>query len=266
MPVLPPGAGGGRRMLSMKYSPFIMRMAVRSMTVAALLAALGITAAARGAVVCGEDGADALHTHSPAGAGDTISLVEEIDGLPLEARTAYLQYLSRQGRSDAVLFFQLALAFHEGGNADSALFYYKRTIEADPEHFKALVNMGVLYDDMGEPLLAENSFRSAISVNPDDVLANSHLAFMIFLQQRYGQAWHFLSRALELAPDHPQPRFYLAIFFWEARMYREALAEWERVVELDPGSYLAQKANENIVLLQKALNSPSPSSTWKPSR
>ena len=98
------------------------------------------------------------------------------------------------------------------------------------------------------------------------VCTASHLAFLLFEKKSYSQAWEHLSIALAEEPDHPQPHFYLAIFFWESRMFREALVEWEKVTVLDPGSPLAAKALENIVLLQKALNAPSPEGGWKPKR
>lgn len=196
----------------------------------------------------------------------TIGLVEELEGLPPDARIAYLKHLVSQGRDEADVYFQIAISYHGTGRVDSAITYYDLTINRDPQHFKAFVNLGVLYDDQGNILEAEKNFRLAVSVNPDDVLANSHLAFMVFQRKDYRNAWRYLSSALTAGPDHPQPHFYLAIFFWENRMYREALVEWKTVTELDPESYLGKKARENIVMLQKALNAPSPVGRWKPER
>ncbi len=195
-----------------------------------------------------------------------MTLADELKGLAPGPRIAYTRHLIAEGREDAEVFFQLAIAYHESSIPDSAIKYYNEAVSRDPDHFKSYVNLGVLYDDMGDLLEAEESFLSAVRVNPGDVLANSHLAFMIFQQKRYDKAWLFLSKALELAPDHPQPMFYLAIFFWENKMFREALREWERVVEVAPGSYLAGRARDNIVLLQKALNDPVPTGDTKPLR
>ncbi len=194
------------------------------------------------------------------------TLSEELGGLPPAPRIAYLRHLIEEGRDDAEVFFQMAIAFHESSAPDSAIAWYKLTVKKDPQHFKSYVNLGVLYDDLGKPAEAEIYFRSAVSVKPDDVLANSHLAFILFQQKDYETAWNHLSKALEAGPRNPQPVFYLAIFFFESRMYREALVEWEKVVELDPGGYLAARARENIAMLQGALNSPAPSGDWQPKR
>lgn len=194
------------------------------------------------------------------------TLSEELSGLPPAPRIAYLRHLMEEGRDDAEVFFQMAIAFHESSALDSAISWYKQTVKKDTRHFKAYVNLGVLYDDLGKTAEAEIYFHSAVSVKPDDVLANSHLAFILFQKKDYEIAWEHLSKALEAGPRNPQPVFYLAIFFFESRMYREALLEWEKVVELDPGGYLAARARENIAMLQSALNSPAPSGDWQPKR
>ncbi len=195
-----------------------------------------------------------------------LSLARQLDGLPLEARIAYLKYLISKGEGDAEVCFQLAISFHGSGFVDSALTWYDMTIKKDPEHYKAFVNLGIIYDEQGRATQAERNFQTAVNLRPDDVLANSHLAFMLFQRKEYESAWDYLANALAIAPDHPQPHFYLAIFFWENRMFREALDEWENVLTLDPDSYLGKKAEENIVILQKALNASSSDGRWDPER
>lgn len=201
-----------------------------------------------------------------AAAQDEIPLAEQLAGLEPAPRIVYLRHLVAQGRRDAEVLFQLAVAFHEQGSLDSALTYYDRAIGADPGHFKAYVNRGVLLDDRGDYRSAIQSFAAATAINPDDVLAHSHLAFLLHEKGDHQAAWRYLSRALEIDPEHPQARFYLAIFFWEARIYREAIREWEAVIAAEPEGFLAQKARDNILLLQKALNAPSPGGGWEPDR
>jgi len=188
---------------------------------------------------------------------EEIPLSKQIEGLAPEPRIAYLRYLLRTGGvEEAEVYFQLGVAFHESSQLDSAQFYYTKATEVAPDYAKAYVNLGVLYDSQGRLVEALSMFDKAADVNPDDILAHAHAAFIRFQWRDYSGAWHHLSRALSIDPDHPQPHFYLAIFFWESKMYREALAEWETVIELDAGSDLARRARENMNLLQRVLHSP----------
>ena len=184
---------------------------------------------------------------------DEVPLGVQLDGLDPSSRIAYLRYLMISGREEGEVYFQLGLAFHESDMPDSAEHYYKRAIEASPELSKAHVNLGVLYDTRGDASLALSEFQIALAIDPDDILALSHAAFLQFLLGRHVKAYEYISRAVELAPENPQPHFYLAIFFWESGIYREALSEWERVIELAPESGLADRARENITLMQNAL-------------
>jgi tetratricopeptide (TPR) repeat protein len=199
---------------------------------------------------------------------DEVLLDEQLRGLEPLPRIAYLRYLLRTKGEDPEVYFQLGVAFHESANPDSALWYYGKAARTDTQLSKAYVNMGVVYDEKGLQANALEMFEMAASINPSDVLAHAHAAFIRFLSPEPlgddDKAWEHLSRALEIDPNHPQPHFYLAIFFWESRMYREALLEWERVIDIDPDGYLAGKARENIIILQKALNAPSGSGGWQP--
>jgi tetratricopeptide (TPR) repeat protein len=216
-------------------------------------------------LTCAAQTVHAMHTQTER-ASEEVPLREQLDGLDPEPRIAYLRYLLREGGADAEIFFQLGVAYHELTELDSALFYYRSTIAVAPDHVKAYVNMGVVYDERGRYAEALAMFESAVRKDTTDVLAHAHAAYIKLVMDDYEGAWQYLTRALELAPEDPQPRFYLAIFFWESGIYREAMREWERVIELDEDGYLAGKARENLVMLQQALSAPGGSGDLKPER
>lgn len=184
------------------------------------------------------------------------SLAGELEGLAPGPRIAYLEYLLKSGTRDAEVYFQLGVAFYDAERSDSAMFYYAKAAELDSHLSKAYVNMGVILDGQHRSREAIEMFDKAAEANPLDVLAHAHAADLLFSAGEYEAAWSRLSRALAIDSLHPQPHFYLGIFFWESGMFRESLVEWERVVELAPASRLAGKARENIAVLQDALWGP----------
>lgn len=184
---------------------------------------------------------------------DDLPLSVQLEGLVPGARIAYIRFLLRSGKEDAETYFQLGIAFHESAEPDSAEYYYLQAIEVSPDLSKAYVNLAVLYDDQGKTTAALGKFEEAIAINPEDLLALSHAALMHFQIKHYSRASDYISRAIAVDPDHSQPHFYLAIFFWESGMYREAVREWQMVLDLDPGSQLAMRAGENITLIQNAM-------------
>ncbi len=188
-----------------------------------------------------------------AGSGEDIPLGAQLEGLAPDARIAYLRYLIRSGNEEADTYFQLGVAFHEIGEPDSAEVYYLKAIESSPDLSKAYVNLAVLFDEQGRKTAALAKFDQAIAINPDDLLALSHAAMMHFRLKHYDRSSDYIRRALAVDASSPQPHFYLAIFFWESGMYREAIREWQTVVDLDPESALAESAKKNITLVQNAM-------------
>jgi len=224
---------------------------VRSLGVCLLVAFLAAAGAAR---------SEATQEKEP------VPLAEELEGLAPGPRIAYLEYLLKSGKKDSEIYFQLGVAYHEGKRSDSAMFYYARAAAIDPRLSKAYVNMGVILDEQHRPQEAIGMFEKAIEVNPRDLLAQAHAAYMLFGAGERETAWSRLSKALAIDSLHPQPHFYLAIFFWESGMFRESLVEWEKVVRLAPGGHLAKKAEENITILQEALRGSAGESVPPPQR
>ncbi|MCX5752593.1 MAG: tetratricopeptide repeat protein [Candidatus Krumholzibacteria bacterium] len=187
---------------------------------------------------------------------DQDSLGRVLEGLAPGPRIAYLNYLLESGRTDPEIYFQLGVAYYEGENSDSALHCYAKAVALSPSLSKAYVNMGVIFDGQNRRGEALRMFEKAVEANPKDLLAHAHAAYALFDSGEYEAAETHLSKAFAIDSLDPQPHFYLAIFFWESGMFRESLVEWEKVVSCAPGSDLAEKARENITILQHALLAP----------
>jgi tetratricopeptide (TPR) repeat protein len=184
------------------------------------------------------------------------SLGQVLEGLAPGPRIAYLRYLLGTQKNDPEICFQLGVAFHEGERPDSALYYYAKAAALSPRLSKAYVNMGVIFDGQGNRGEALKMFEKAIEANPEDLLAHAHAAYALFNAAEYEAADEHLSKAFAIDSLDPQPHFYLAIFFWESGMFGESLVEWEKVVSCAPESGLADRARENIAILQQVLLAP----------
>ena len=202
-----------------------------------------------------------LSVSAPAGSlsaapSEQDSLGTVLEGLAPGPRIAYLTYLLAARKDDPEIFFQLGVAFHEGERPDSALYYYAKAAALSPHMSKAYVNMGVIFDGQNRRGEALRMFEKAVEANPNDLLAHAHAAYALFDAGEYEAADAHMAKALAIDSLDPQPHYYLAIFFWESGMFRESLVEWEKVVSCAPGSDLADKARENIAILQQALLAP----------
>jgi cytochrome c-type biogenesis protein CcmH/NrfG len=78
--------------------------------------------------------------------------------------------------------------------------------------------------------------------DPYDFEALVLLARCLLERGRDGDARSALERVVRFEPDHAGARYYLGLALARERRYREAVAEFDRVIALEPSGPLAQQA------------------------
>jgi len=121
------------------------------------------------------------------------------------------------------LFLRAQYEFHKAESSlaadayDRADAFYRQTLERDPNFAPAAA--GLAYSR-----LSRHWFVSPLTA------------------QELQEVKSIVDRALALAPDSPEPHFALGVFsYWGHRQYDEALAEFNRTLELQPNNALARQ-------------------------
>jgi superkiller protein 3 len=183
----------------------------------------------------------------------TDDLVAHIETLSPDSQLVYLRGLEEQGRHDALVYFHMGNSFYSLAQLDSAVASYGRAIAADSSFTKAWVNMGLAYDGQGQIPASRDAFERALAVNPKDVLALCHLGFSYFVRGQADVAMKYYLDALAVDPNSAQAHYNLGLAFADAKLFHEALIEWRKVVEVDPGGELGKTAAENVGLIKTYL-------------
>jgi len=90
------------------------------------------------------------------------------------------------------------------GNLEAALSYYQKAIELDPNYVIAYNDLGVVYDLMGMPDLAEQVYLKGLKMNPRYLNFYSNLAMLYEGKKDYAQAAHYWNRRAVLGdPKDP---------------------------------------------------------------
>jgi tetratricopeptide (TPR) repeat protein len=63
----------------------------------------------------------------------------------------------------------------EQGYLDSAIYYFSKAVEIDPEYFQAYNNLGLAYEKNGDNVNAKKNYSKAIEINPEFQLAKDNL-------------------------------------------------------------------------------------------
>lgn len=122
--------------------------------------------------------------------------------------------------NDAASIAELANLLVNAGDLTEAILWYEKALAAEPTNTTIRLDFARSLADGGKQRDAEVQFRRVLADEPDNVEAH----------------------------------FYLGNLYrdWEPPRPDEAIAEYRRVLELRPDSYLAQLANDTLVALGAA--------------
>jgi tetratricopeptide (TPR) repeat protein len=157
-------------------------------------------------------------------------------------RRFYRAQLSRTNFYEAT--FNLALTYQERGIADSALIYYNKTLQLnpnltkarivlakyyenqdqtdlalkeykvvvrnDPDYFIGYSNLGPLYDDMDIVAVVVNELETEVRADPHNIDSSLSLAGIYHAQGYNGKAATLYRKVLSLNPEHKKAKVMLA--------------------------------------------------------
>lgn len=133
---------------------------------------------------------------------------------------------------------ELAAAYFARGQATTALDEVKLALAAKPDLPEAFNLRGLVYASLGEPKLAEESFRRALQLAPRDADAMHNYGWFLCQQRRFEDGDVQFAAALAQPQYRAAPRTLLAQGVCQATAgrWREAEATLSRSYELDPAN------------------------------
>ena len=176
--------------------------------------------------------------------------------------------VSVESGGGAAALFEQGLALHRAGQLSAAADAYRRTVEAEPAHVDAWVNLGNALRETGDGAGAEAAYRRAVETEPRFALAHFRLADLLAGQGRsteavdacraavkaepgLADAWNLMGihqrlvgddpaalqafeHAVDVAPDHVDALANLGELLLDVGRPADAVARYERAVDLAP--------------------------------
>jgi tetratricopeptide (TPR) repeat protein len=112
---------------------------------------------------------------------------------------------------------------------------FRKALDADPEAFEPLVNLGGVLLNLGRPGEAVAYNQRAVARRPNNALANSQLGLTWFELNDTDEAEKYLKAAIRLDPAHfSHPQLTLAEIYLRRGDRAGAVAALKQFVELHP--------------------------------
>lgn len=171
----------------------------------------------------------------------------------VEKAMAEFQKAAELAPGDPRPHLYLGEKYANAGKPHTAISAFAKAIQADPENVEALKDYAYLclaYDEEGGGEEAKHALEMAIKIRPNDPEILMNYGHTLLLSRKNHEAIDHYLRSIELRPDWALSHYNLAIAYEAIGKTALALAEYQKVIELDAQSPHSEKALERIRFLK----------------
>lgn len=150
------------------------------------------------------------------------------------------------------------------GDLSNSLKAVNEYLTIDPENASALNLQGIIFMDIGEYALAEQSLQKSLQTSPDDSRILFNLGLVSLYQRNYNQAEEFFDRSLLLNNSSADTSFNMGLTQYAMGKYDSAIESFRHSITIRPedpavwfniGQAYEQNRdyNNSIIAYQKAI-------------
>jgi len=147
---------------------------------------------------------------------------------------------ARKAPGNWMAHYNLGVHYQESGQPDAAIEHYRAAIAARGDYDKALNNLGVLVAARGDSAAAMAYYRTAIEASPGYAEAYHNLGAELVKQLRPAEAEIQFRQALRLEPASLETHLNLAALLARQRRWVEAAAEYAAALQIGRDSAVAR--------------------------
>jgi len=176
-----------------------------------------------------------------------------------------------KGRDSVVVYNLMGDAYRRKGLLDQAIKQYSKSITLDPTFSSAYYGMGLTYMSKRDIEHADEYFRKALAIDPDNVLALSDMADVLLIRKANPEeAFSLARRAVSKSPPFYQPYLTMGNVLIVLQKEKEADEFYKKALEHGVTAYMVplskarayylrgdtEKAKEQVSELRKFKNLP----------
>jgi tetratricopeptide (TPR) repeat protein len=120
------------------------------------------------------------------------------------------------------------------GDYSTAISYYDKAIEINPNSYPAYIMRGMMFYYMGSFVTSTGCFSKAIQVRPDSAEAYNNRGMAYLAHKDYQEAKEDFKKAVELDQTQVEPHNNLGMIYMNENDYDNALLHLKKALELDP--------------------------------
>jgi Flp pilus assembly protein TadD len=131
--------------------------------------------------------------------------------------------VTERSNSRAESYYQKGVVYHQGGELDKAIDFYRKALTFNPDHLPADMNLATAYLQVGRFKEAEQILVHLYALKPKDGKVLFNFALLLYRTGEYPSAKNKLDKLLESDPLHLEGNLLLASIYEEEGEFRRAL-------------------------------------------
>lgn len=151
-------------------------------------------------------------------------------------------------------YISLANDYFQKKQYQSAAQNYKNALSINPKMSEIHYNLGLVYNNLGQNMLAIKSYEDALKIKPALIEAKNNLGLMYFNMgvqnyktAQYNQAVIFYKKSLEYDPQNANTYFNMGVSYNEMNMDSESISCYKQAIRLNP-NFTEAKNNLQVTL------------------
>ncbi len=139
----------------------------------------------------------------------------------------------------ANVIYNYALISEKSGNTDEAIQRYGEVLQANPNHLKTQINLGVMYMNMNPPdtETALQFFTKAYAQDKNNFEVNNNLGSAYLAIADYDNAVKYFQNALKIQPKNNEVRYNLGQAFASSKQFDNAKTIYVQVLQQDSSNW-----------------------------
>lgn len=144
-------------------------------------------------------------------------------------------------------YFEQARHARKNGDLKSCAILNSKAHQIQPDFIHALNGLGWAKLDMGDPLGAISDFNRILSLKPKKYSALLGRAYAYADLQQFDESVKDLNLYLSLIPDDGETYVMLGNYFFQARMFRDAIDAYEKALAINPNDQEALQYKQTVM-------------------
>ena len=152
-----------------------------------------------------------------------------------EAINEYTIILPQLTRNEKIVYMKnIGYLLFQGGQKKKALQWYLKAAKYDRKDPNLYYNIGSIYDDLGDPKMAEKYLRLALELKKGDVEGRLRLGQSLFNKNRFTEAKRYVNEILKKKPHHLEALTLLANILEKEGDKKALVNIYKKIVSQNP--------------------------------